>query len=134
MLNRFLSLKRIAWYLNQQGLSLDSVVPQNQTVKLHQIPNYSAGGWVETLEFNQIHPSFLKLAQDISRWVNLEIMGMDILIKDLHKPAERANCAVLELNSDPGIRLHDLPNKGQPQQVTEKILHYFFATHDLKNQ
>lgn len=132
LLNRFLSLSRIEWYLNQQGLSLDFVLPAGKQIRLHPLPNYSAGGWVETLQFDQIHPSFLKMAQDISRWVNLEIMGMDILIKNLKQPAVEGNCAVLELNSDPGIRLHDLPNKGQSQQVAEKILQHFFATHNLK--
>lgn len=128
MLNRFLTLNRIKWYLNQQGLTLDSILQKGKTVQLHLLPNYSAGGWVETLKLDQIHRSFLKLAEDVSRWVNLEIMGMDILIKDLNKPARQGNCAVLELNSDPGIRLHDLPNQGEAQHVAEKILDYFFAS------
>lgn len=129
LLNRIVDLPRIRWYLKNTGLSLGSVLPRGKVQQLHRIPNYSAGGTVVTLEKDQVHPSFLELSERLSRLVNLEVVGIDFMVKNLKKPATAKNCAVLELNSDPGIRLHDLPNKGRPQQVTEKILHYFFATH-----
>ena len=133
MLNRILNWKRIKWYLTKQNLTLDSVLPKNKKVKLQELPNYSAGGWVETLSFREIHPSFIEMSEKISRLVGLTIVGIDWLIKDLQKPAQAKglsasgrNCAVLELNSDPGLRLHDLPNKGKPQQVSERVLKYIF--------
>lgn len=127
MLNRFLGLKRIRWYLEKNGLSLATVLPKNKIQKLHELPNYSAGGGAETLELALLHPSFLHLCEKISRLVGLTIVGIDLIIKDLEKPALSTDCAVLELNSDPGLRLHDLSNKGKSQQVCQKVLKYIFG-------
>ncbi|OGD62940.1 hypothetical protein A2160_04205 [Candidatus Beckwithbacteria bacterium RBG_13_42_9] len=129
MLNRINNFKRIAWYLEKQGLSLSSVIKKGKSLKLQELPNYSAGGWVETLDVSQIHPDFISLSEKMSRLADLTIVGIDWLIKDLPKPPAEANCAVLELNSDPGLRLHDLPNQGRSQHIAEEVLKYIF---DLK--
>ncbi len=128
LLNRILVWSRVKWYLNQQGLQYTDVLPANQTITLYPIPNFSTGGSVRTIPLDQIHPTFLKLAQKISQVVNLKLMGLDLLIKNLKNPALVKNCAIVEVNSDPGLRLHDWPNQGKPQGATEKILRYIFKS------
>ena len=125
-LNRILVWSRVKWYLTQQGLKYTDVLPAGQTITLYPIPNFSTGGSVTALSLDQIHPSFLKLGQKIAQVVDLKLTGIDLLIKDVKKPADRKNCAIVEINSDPGLRLHDWPNNGQPQGITEKILKYIF--------
>lgn len=126
LLNRILVWSRIKWYLNQQGFKYTDVLPTGQTITLYPIPNFSTGGSVAALALDQIHPDFLKLGQKIAQTVNLKLIGIDLLIKDIQKPATPQNCAIVEVNSDPGLRLHDWPNTGKPQGVTEKILKYIF--------
>lgn len=126
LLNRILVWSRVKWYLNQQGLKYEDVLPAGQTITLYPIPNVSTGGSVAALNLNQIHPSFLKLATKISQLIGLELMGIDLLIKNMEKPATAKNCAIVEVNSDPGLRLHDMPNTGKPQKATEKILKHIF--------
>lgn len=127
MLNRMLIWERIKWYLNQQGLQLSDILSENKQITLYPIPNFSTGGTVETIPLNKAHPSYHKLARKTAQTVGLTITGIDILIKDIKKKASQKNCAIIELNSDPGLRLHDWPNKGKSQQVTEKILKSIFS-------
>lgn len=126
MLNRMLIWSRIKWYLNQQNLKLTDVPKKNKKIIVYPIPNYSTGGTVKAIALNKIHPSYLKLAVKASRAVGLTIAGIDMLAKNINKKAACKNCAFIEVNSDPGLRLHDWPNFGKPQMVTEKILKYIF--------
>lgn len=126
MLNRMLIWPRIKWYLNHQGLKLTDILSKNKKIIVYPIPNFSTGGAVETIPFDKIHPSYLKLAIKTSQIIGLTIIGIDMLIKDIKKKASNKNCAIIEVNSDPGLRLHDWPNIGKSQNVAEKILKYIF--------
>ncbi|MBU0618695.1 hypothetical protein KKD62_00500 [Patescibacteria group bacterium] len=126
MLNRLLIWDRIEWYINQQGLKLTDTLPKNQTIIVYPIPNFSTGGQVKTIALNNIHPSFLKMSIKTAQAIGLIIIGIDVLIKDIAQPAVQNNCAIIEVNSDPGLRLHEWPNQGKPQKVTEKILKFIF--------
>ena len=126
MLNRMLVWSRIKWYLNHQGLKFTDIPPKNKKIIVYPIPNFSTGGRVETIPFNKIHPSYLKLMNKTAKLIGLTIIGIDILIKDVKITATKDNCAIIEVNSDPGLRLHDWPNVGKPQHVAEKILKYIF--------
>lgn len=126
MLNRMLIWKRIKWYINQQSLKLNDIPEKKQKIIVYPIPNFSTGGSVKAFALDQIHPSYLDLAVKAAQAVKLTIVGIDFLIKDLKQPANQKNCAIIEVNSDPGLRLHDWPNQGQPQNITEKILRFIF--------
>lgn len=126
MLNRMVIWKRIKWYLNQQGLELTTIPSKNKKIVLYPIPNFSTGGTVEAISLDQVHPSYQELAIKAAQAIGLKIIGIDILIKDIKNKADQQNCSIIEVNSDPGLRLHDWPNKGKPQKVTEKILRFIF--------
>ena len=126
MLNRMRNWKRLAFNLSLQGLTLQDTLPQGKTIELYKIPNFSTGGSVKTIDINFIHPSHITLAEKVAKTIGLEIIGIDMLIKDLKKPATPNNATIIEVNSDPGLRLHDWPNQGQPQNVTQKILKSIF--------
>lgn len=128
MLNRILVWQRISWYLEQQKLKLTDIPPKNTKITIYPIPNFSTGGAVEAIPLKNIHPSFIKIAVKTAKVVNLALTGIDILAKNINLPAGKNNCAIIEVNSDPGLRLHDWPNYGRPQSVTEKILKYIFKS------
>lgn len=125
LLNRMRHWPRLAFYLHLQGLSLKSILPQGKTITLFPIPNFSTGGSAQTIDYHTIHPSLVKLAQTAAKIIGLQICGIDIIIKNLFKPA-KDNAVIIELNSDPGLRLHDWPNQGRSQHVAEKILKLIF--------
>lgn len=126
MFNRMLIWDRIEWYITHQGLKLTEVLSKGKKIIVYPVPNFSTGGTVEAISLIKTHPSYLQLAIKAAQVLGLNICGVDILIKDLKKKATNKNCAVIEVNSDPGLRLHDWPNKGRPQKVAEKILKFIF--------
>jgi len=126
MLNRMRNWPRLQFNLHLQGLSLKSILPQDKTITLYPIPNFSTGGSVKTINPKNIHPSIIQTAEKASQAINLNIVGIDILIKNLTKPAAKNNLVIIEVNSDPGLRLHNWPNQGKSQHVAEKILKYIF--------
>ena len=142
ILNRMRNWPRLAFNLNLQGLSLQDVLPQDKTITLYKIPNFSTGGSVTAIDPKTIHPSLVKLAETAAKTIGLEICGIDMIIKSSNPStnSSRANalespnslqdlpceCRVIELNSDPGLRLHDWPNKDKPQNTAQKILQSIF--------
>lgn len=125
LLNRIRLNDRLDFYLDLQDFSLDDILPENQTITLFPIPNFSTGGSVTTVDPNTIHQDLIALAETAAQTINLEICGIDVLIKDLTKPRQD-NATIIEINSDPGLRLHDWPNQGKPQHTGATILKSIF--------
>jgi len=126
MLNRLLVWPRIQWYLNQQGLNLDSVPEKERQITIYPLANFSTGGSVKTIAFDQIHPGYITIAQQAAQSLDLTIAGVDMLIKDNQIKPSKTNYVINEVNSDPSLRLHEWPNQGKPQLVTQKILKFIF--------
>ena len=126
--NRIHNWKRTTWHITNQGLSLDTILPKNTKLSPYPIANFQAGGTVETLNVDQIHPQIIDQIQHISRSVGLTICGIDMIIIDVNLPPKN-NAFFIEINSDPSLRLHHLPNSGQPQQVAPQILKRIFTLH-----
>jgi cyanophycin synthetase len=129
MLNRMRRWGRIEWYLESQGKTFKDIPEKGEKVIVYPLPNFSTGGSVKTIPLESIHPSLIKLAEKAAQALGLVICGVDILIKDLKKPVSSRNSVIIELNSDPGIRLHEWPNEGRSQPVTTKILHFIAKKH-----
>lgn len=126
MLNRMRNWSRLTFNLRLQGLSLKVVLPQGKTIKLYPIPNFSTGGSVTAINLKTIHPSIINLAETAAKTIGLNICGIDMLIKNLKEKVNPNNITIIEVNSDPGLRLHDWPNQGKPQHVAETILSSIF--------
>ena len=120
MLNRLRHWPRIRWYLNLQGLALKAILPKNQTLELYPLANFSTGGSAHTLPLSQVHPSLIRLAQKAVKLTGLTVAGVDMIISD-------KGAYILEVNSDPSLRLHEWPNTGRPQPVAEKLFRYIFS-------
>jgi len=126
MLNRMRNWERTKQNLEQQGYSLDYIPDQGKKVHPRLMPNFSTGGTVTAIPINSIDPDFKKTAVKTAQTIGLTIAGIDILAKDIKKPTDTDNCAIIEVNSDPGLRLHDLPNHGHSQKVAFQILQFVF--------
>jgi len=120
LLNRMRNWPRLSWYLHLQGLSLKAVLPKNKTITLYPIPNFSTGGSVKTIPLRSVKPALIRLAESAAKIIGLTICGIDMIVK----PDLSGECRIIELNSDPGLRLHDWPNQGKSQHVAETILSY----------
>jgi cyanophycin synthetase len=114
-------------YLEEQGLSLDTVLDPDETVYLRKVANLSAGG-ISIDATRAIHPDNLILAQDVAQHFRLTCLGIDVITADLGRSWKDGNFSILEINSAPGIFMHLKPSVGEPVDVAAAILKTFFAT------
>jgi cyanophycin synthetase len=114
-------------YLDEQQLSLDSVVESDRIVYLRKVANLSAGG--KSIDATQrVHPDTIILAQDIAQHFRLVCLGIDVITRDLSRSWKDGNFGILEINSAPGIYMHLKPSVGGSVDVPSHILNTFFES------
>lgn len=112
-------------YLDEQGLSLDSVVKTGRTVYLRKVANLSAGG-LSIDATRTVHPDNIILAQDVAQHFRLVCLGIDVIASSLAKSWKSGDFGILEINSAPGIFMHLNPAIGESVDVPLSILQTFF--------
>lgn len=92
---------RIKRKLSRQGLGFHSVLAKEQKVFLLDNANLSTGG--DSVDVtNLVHPSFRKLAVDLTRDMGLRLCGVDLMV-DGDIMEKGATFFVLEINAAPGL-------------------------------
>ncbi|MBW4560836.1 MAG: cyanophycin synthetase [Mojavia pulchra JT2-VF2] len=114
-------------YLEEQGLSLDSVVEKDRTVYLRKVANLSAGG-MSINATHTVHHDNIILAQDIAQHFRLTCLGIDVIAPSLSESWKSGNFAILEINAAPGILMHLNPAIGESVDVPSHILGTFFES------
>ncbi len=114
-------------FLEQQHLSLDSVIDKDRTVHLRKVANLSAGG-VSIDATRAVHPDNIILAQDIAQHFRLTCLGIDVIAPSLEESWKVGNFAILEINAAPGILMHLNPAIGESVDVPSNILETFFQS------
>lgn len=114
-------------YLEEQGLSLDSLLEAGSNVYLRKVANLSAGG-VSIDATPTVHPDNIILAQDIAQHFRLTCLGIDVIAPSLAKSWKSGNFGILEINAAPGIFMHLNPAVGESVDVPSHILETFFES------
>jgi cyanophycin synthetase len=112
-------------YLEQQGLSLDSVLEKDRKVYLRKVANLSAGG-VSIDATRTVHPDNIILAQDIAQHFRLVCLGIDVIARNLSESWKSGDFSILEINAAPGILMHLNPAVGESVDVPSHILETFY--------
>ena len=112
-------------YLDEQGLSLDSVIETGRTVYLRKVANLSAGG-LSIDATRAVHPDNIILAQDIAQHFRLTCLGIDAIAPNLSTSWKSGEFGILEINAAPGIFMHLNPAVGESVDVPSHILETFF--------
>lgn len=108
--------------LDQQNLSLETIVPQDQEVKLKLTANLSTGGeaWDVTSE---VGPENKLLFEKIAKISDLNVIGIDVMCQNLSTPIKsQPKAGIIEINKSPGLRMHHFPVKGQSQNLAKLII------------
>lgn len=111
--------------LAARGYDENSIPPEGEEVILKDTANLSTGGTAEDLT-DVVHPSNVSMAERISKIIDLDICGIDIMTTDISKPLEETNGAVIEVNAGPGFRMHLEPTKGLPRNVAAPVVDKLF--------
>lgn len=104
-----------------QGVTLESVLPENKVLTLKSTANLSTGGTAEDVT-DTVHPYNAFMAERIARIIGLDICGVDIMAPDLKFPINENGGAVIEVNAAPGFRMHLEPTSGTARNVAVPVL------------
>jgi cyanophycin synthetase len=107
--------------LEEKGLTVDSVIPEGEFLKLKDTANLSTGGTAEDVT-DVVHPYNIFMAERIAKIIGLDICGIDIMTTDIGQPLPDTGGAVLEVNAAPGFRMHLAPSSGLPRNVAGHVL------------
>ena len=113
-------------YLSRQGLEFESMLDEGQTVFLKGESNISAGG--DSIDITEsLDENIKKMAVEaVAAIPDLHHAGVDLIVNENRG-------AVIEINSTGSTALHTFPLYGEPQNVAEKIVDYYFpATRGLR--
>ncbi|WP_435412863.1 cyanophycin synthetase [Psychroserpens mesophilus] len=111
--------------IKDAGYTLDSVIPEGERLILKDTANLSTGGTAEDIT-DIIHPANVSMAERISKIIDLDICGIDIMTTDITKPLSETGGAVLEVNAGPGFRMHLAPTSGLPRNVAAPVIDKLF--------
>lgn len=108
-----------------KGYTVDTVLPEGEMLILKDTANLSTGGTSEDVT-DIVHPANVSMAERISKIIDLDICGIDIMTTDISKPLEETGGAVLEVNAGPGFRMHLAPAKGLARNVAAPVIDKLF--------
>ncbi len=114
--------------IKDAGYNLDSVLKLGERLVLKDTANLSTGGTAEDIT-DIVHPSNVAMAERISKIIDLDICGIDIMTSDISQPLSETGGAVLEVNAGPGFRMHLAPTTGLPRNVAGPVIDKLFPTH-----
>ena len=115
--------------LKENDLTPESIIKSGKYVKLKNTANLSTGGTAEDVT-DLVHPSNVFMAERISKIIDLDICGIDIMAETLTKPIENTGGVVLEVNAGPGFRMHLQPSSGLPRNVASSVVDMLFPPGD----
>jgi len=106
--------------LKEQGYKLNSIPIKDKVVLLRANTNLTTGGTTQECS-KEVHKYYLDLAIKALKVLDLQYGGVDLIAKDITKPGD---CAINEINYNPGLRLHYKINSGEAVKVAIPILEY----------
>lgn len=112
-------------YLIKQGLTLDYVPNEGETVYLRENDNLSTGG-VAIDVTDEVHEQNKKMIVQAARIIGLDVAGVDVSTVDISKPITETGGAIIEINAAPGIRMHHYPYMGTSRNVAKAIVDMLF--------
>lgn len=108
-------------YLKKKNKDLNSIPIRGETILLSDVASISKGG--DSIDMTDlIHPSFSKVAIEISKLFGSKIIGIDMKVIDSKSEAIETNYCILEVNEAPMIAMHEYPFIGISRKVGSHVL------------
>jgi cyanophycin synthetase len=101
--------------------TLDEVPRKGEVIYLKETSNQSKGGETEVIT-DKVHKSYIKLAEKAAKVIGLKYAGVDIVTEDISKDNYGNLGKVIEVNSFPGIDMHQYPSRGKGDNVGKVIV------------
>jgi cyanophycin synthetase len=111
--------------LNNQGFGLNTILRSGEVCYLRATANLSTGG-IAIDRTDEIHPDTVWLAERVSRIIDLDVAGIDVITTDITKTLGEVDGTIVEVNAAPGLRMHISPSEGVGRNVAAPILQMLF--------
>jgi len=112
-------------YLEKTGKSLQDVPANTVTVFLRESINLSTGGTAKDVT-DIVHPDIAAMCERAARVIEMDICGVDLVLKDIAAPLEKDSGGIIEINAAPGLRMHIYPGEGTPRDVGGAIMEMLY--------
>lgn len=110
-------VKRI---LRGEGYTLKSIPPKNVIIPL-SFSGYDGGEYINVTE--KVSKKTLGMIEKLSAFLQISILGVDIMAKDISQPLSEKNGAVIEINAtDPDLDFHFFPTQGESIDLAKNII------------
>jgi glutamate--cysteine ligase len=108
-------------FLAANGMTLESVPTAGQTVFLRKNSNISTGG--DSIDWTDTMPAIYHgIAERATAALGAQISGVDMIVPDPADSRDDADYAIIELNFNPALHIHDFPETGRNRQVEQPVL------------
>jgi cyanophycin synthetase len=105
------------------------VVNHKVVAVAERVPAHVVGNGRSTIAIDrtdEIHPETVWVAERISRIIDLDIAGIDVITTDITQALSEADGVIVEVNTAPGLRMHIAPSQGVRRNVAAPILDMLF--------
>lgn len=108
--------------VKKNGHTLDDIPNNNEVVYVRRVASMSQGGITADVT-DKVHPQIKAICESIGASIHANVLGVDVLCKDISKPLTSENGGIIEMNTMPEIYLNAFPVIGkQYPDIGKKIL------------
>ncbi len=111
--------------ITAKGYTPETILKDKEILILKDTANLSTGGTATDVT-DIVHPANIFMAERISKIIDLDICGIDIMTTDISRPLAETGGAVIEVNAGPGFRMHLAPTTGLPRNVAAPVIDKLF--------
>ena len=111
--------------LKQHERKLTDVLPEGRILRLKSTANLSTGGCSIDVT-DEVHHHIKKMAERISKLIDINVMGIDVVAPNLKKPLNETGGGIVEVNAAPGFRMHLDPYIGTKRNVAKPVVDMLF--------
>lgn len=112
--------------VGKKGIDLSSVPAEGERVVLCDTANLSTGGTARDVT-EEVHPSIRAICESAAFRMDLDVCGIDLIMADIARPIQAGEpCGIIELNTRPGLRMHEHPSRGDPRPAGRAIVELLF--------
>jgi len=111
--------------LQSQSVTTTTILEDGKKIFVRMTGNICSGGISENIT-KQVHPSIIETCKDIGAYLNMEILGVDVITTDISKPLSETGGKVTEVNENPDITMHRAPYIGEDVDTAQLFIDYLY--------
>ena len=119
------SIKYKEKILEEQNLTLNSILKNKQYVTINNVSNFHQGGILKRINIKNVHIDNINMFKKVNKILNLNLCGIDFMIKDISKSYKiQKTSGINEVNTSPNFDIHYYCNNTTSK--LEKFFHLYF--------